>query len=494
MSGIWKRAFVVGAFACSLAHVAARDDAPPEPTLKTFKSALDEFKTALDERWSYRHANGADFDAAITALRKRVETGISHDEFGIELQKIIALGIDAHSGVSGYDFPTGGRLPFLIEAVGERFVAFPPERKGFLADNFPYLRKIDGKDIEEWCAAAAVLVPKGSPQYVRHRSLLRLREIDYWRTTMKLPKKDTVEVELTDNEGKLRKLLTLPVAKSLANYGVWPPAGSRLLDGNVGYLRLQSLRAATSLAEIKQWMPMFRGTDGLVVDVRDNNGGDRDALLLLYSYFAPPGAPPRVFNAAAYRLHKEHREDHLASNHRMYRADSEHWTRDERQAIAKFRKTFNPQWELPQGHFSDWHYMALVRLKEPDIYHYNKPVIVLLNAKSFSATDIFLAGLKGMNKVLLLGTASSGGSAYTQEVSLGATGLQLRIGSMASFQADGKLFDGNGIRPDIAVEPVPEYYIGGRDNVLEEAIKRIRQATASSSSSKRQDARFAFAK
>ena len=39
-----------------------------------------------------------------------------------------------------------------------------------------YLRKqtqIDGKDVTEWCAAAAVLVPKGSPQYLRHRCRAR---------------------------------------------------------------------------------------------------------------------------------------------------------------------------------------------------------------------------------------------------------------------------------------------------------------------------------
>jgi C-terminal processing protease CtpA/Prc len=102
-------------------------------------------------------------------------------------------------------------------------------------------------------------------------------------------------------------------------------------------------------------------------------------------------------------------------------------------------------------------------------------VIVLMNAKCFSATDIFLAGLKGMKGVLLLGTPSSGGSAFSQEVVLGATPLRLRIGSIASFQADGKLFDGNGIRPDVLMDAVPEYYTGGRDNVLEEAVKRIKQ-------------------
>ena len=44
---------------------------------------------------------------------------------------------------------------------------------------------------------------------------------------------------------------------------------------------------------------------------------------------------------------------------------------------------------------------------------------------------------------------------------------------MASFQADGHLFDGHGVRPDVIVEPTPEYYVGGLDNVLAEALKRL---------------------
>ena len=291
---------------------------------------------------------------------------------------------------------------------------------------------------------------------------------------MKVPRKDTVELELTDEKGRERKVMTLPVSASIPSYGVWPAAGSRLIEGNVGYLRLPTMRTSTSVPEIKTWMPQFRNTAGLIVDVRDNNGGDRDPLMLLYSYLAAPDDPPRVFNAAAYRLHRAHPEDHLAKNHRMYRANAGEWSASQRKVVAVFAKKFKPQWKLPKGQFSDWHYMALNRLDDKDIYHYDKPVIVLMNGRSFSATDIFLAGLKGMKNVLLFGTPSSGGSAFTQEIPLGETQLTLRIGSMASFQADGKLFDVNGIHPDVLVEPVPEYFIGGRDNVLEEAVKRIR--------------------
>jgi hypothetical protein len=45
---------------------------------------------------------------------------------------------------------------------------------------------------------------------------------------------------------------------------------------------------------------------------------------------------------------------------------------------------------------------------------------------------------------------------------------------MASFQADGRLFDGHGVLPDVVVAPTPEFYIGGMDQALGEAIKRLR--------------------
>src|SRR5262245_18634872 len=457
--------------------VAARADddrAPGALAPAVISSAIAAMETAFDERWSYRHANEPNFDSAFAALRSRSAGGMTQDQLGIELQKILALGIDGHSQVSGYQLPPGGKAPFMIESEGYGFVAFDPDHKAFLAPGFPLVRRIDGVDIEAWCARATILVPKGSAQYVRSRTLRQLQQLDYWRGEMGIATKYTIDVELTDGTGRTRKLVTLPVATSLPAATKWPPGGSRVLEANVGYLRLPTMDRDTSVPEIQGWMPKFRNTIGLIVDVRDNSGGERDALRLLYSYLAAPSDPPRVFTAAAYRLYSEYKENYLAENHFMYRAGAPEWSHDQREAVAKFAKSFQPEWKLPVGQFGDWHYLALTRLDNPEIYHYDKPVIVLLNSRCFSATDIFLAGLRGMPNVRLLGTPSSGGSAYGQTVTLGETSLKLRIGSMASFQADGKLFDRNGIIPDVIVAPNPEYYIGGRDHVLEEAVRRIR--------------------
>jgi hypothetical protein len=464
---------VVVAMVCGLLPQRAPAQGHRTGDRQPMQQALDDLKAGLDERWSYRHFNDADFDGAIGRLRKKVDAGISMDDFGVELQKIIALGIDGHARVSGYTLPGAGFLPFLVEPEGERLVAFNPERTAFLAEGFPYLIKIDGRDVADWRAAASALVAKGSPQYVRRHCLAHLRNLDYLRGVLELPKKKTVEVTLAGRSGEARRTLTLPVAESAPSFGVWPKGASRVLEGNIGYMRLPTMARETSLPEIRTWMPRFRETNGLIVDVRDNNGGERDALRLLYSYLAGPGNAPRVVNAAVYRLHRSHKEDHLAENHSMYRADATFWTDSERRVIADFAKGFNPEWQPPKGQFSEWHYLILRRLDDPEVYPYGKPVIVLMNDKCFSATDIFLAALKGMKNVTLLGIVSAGGSAYTQEVTLGTTPFRARLGSMVSFQSDGRLFDRNGVPPDVVVEPTPEYYIGGPDPQLAEAIKRI---------------------
>ncbi|GAA4453086.1 S41 family peptidase [Novipirellula rosea] len=127
----------------------------------------------------------------------------------------------------------------------------------------------------------------------------------------------------------------------------------------------------------------------------------------------------------------------------MYRKDSKECSANEKAAIAEFEKSFRPEWNFPADQFSDWHYMVLSQVGSVG-YHYDKPVVVLMNAKCFSATDIFLAGLKGRENLTLMGTASGGGSAFKRTVDLGKTPLELQIARMASFQADGLLFDGNG--------------------------------------------------
>ena len=393
----------------------------------------------------------------------------NHDQVNLplEFQKIIAHGIDGHARVS--DWELGGRcLPFLIEPIDNRYVAFNADRTALVDSEHPFIQSIDGININDWITLSSSLVAKGSPQLVERRSARLLRHIDHWRREKGLPVTPNISVTLASKDAITKELTTVgrkPI------YGDWPRSSSRLLHQNIGYLRLRRMDD-TAVSEIKTQMKNFKATSGLIVDVRGNGGGSRDALRLLASYLTSPNDPPRIANVAKYRTHEDFHRNHLVARF-MYRADSKHWTEAEKQAIADFAKSFKPEWEPPADHFSQWHYMVLSRLKDAAIYHYDKPVIVLSDAGCFSATDIFLAGLKGMPNVTLMGTPSSGGSARSESFRMPGINLRIQLASMASFQPDGKLYDGNGIIPDAIVEPSPTYFTGVSDIVLDLAIERI---------------------
>jgi C-terminal processing protease CtpA/Prc len=182
-----------------------------------------------------------------------------------------------------------------------------------------------------------------------------------------------------------------------------------------------------------------------------------------------------VVNAAKYRLHPDYGADHLGGSRFMYVETSPEWTPAERAAIATFKRTFTPEWTPPAADFSDWHYLVMSRKTNPAAYAYGRPVIVLVDEKCFSATDIFLSALKGWHDVTLMGYASGGGSARQVGVSLPVSRMSMSLASMASFQWTGQLYDTRGIHPDVVVHPDPTYFLtGGRDNILEQALQRLK--------------------
>ena len=54
------------------------------------------------------------------------------------------------------------------------------------------------------------------------------------------------------------------------------------------------------------------------------------------------------------------------------------------------------------------------------------------------------------------------------------TGIQVRCASMASFQPNGKLYDGHGVAVDVEVPRDPgDLLLGGGDAQLAAAVKRL---------------------
>jgi Peptidase family S41 len=424
------------------------------------------FQDILEKRFSYFFLEHGDYLKALGAIRDR-SSGLDRNILGNLLQKVLTLFIDGHAQVS-HVLRVSGDLPFMPVAYGDKVLARTFDGTSFVENARPYLTKIDGKAINAWAGLAQNLLPNVSPQFVWWRSVDLLRRIQHWRLESGQGLKGTVEVELSDGvKTTTRTLEVLPKSQPRPKR---TEKESGLLDKNIGYLRLAKMDEE-AVQVIQTWLPTFKNTDGLIVDVRGNGGGSREALRELFPYFIVDGEPV-VASVAVYRLHEDVRADHLA--HRfMYSLASLEWTDAERLVVEEFHKTFNPIATFPKEKFSDWHYLLLSKKTNPEAYFYQKPVVILMDTACFSATDVFLGAMKGRKNITLLGQPSSGGSGFALMYDLPKAGLKFRVASMLSFQPNGQLYDTLGIQPDVFVLPGLEDFISDSDAVLTQAIQHI---------------------
>ena len=457
-------------------------------TAEKAEGDLDEIEWLLENRYSYLKLKGVDYKAALDSIRSSLGKKIRRGDLGCQLTKMLALFGDGHSSVRSSSIRLKSLctkfLPFLIEQSNGRLLAVKPDRSGFIDKDFPFLRKMDGLDINIWLKQASEYVADGSPQFVRHNSIRNLRHVEVLRIELGLSKSPSLNIELESADGTLTKQIQLPLNDERPEYGFLPPLEkeiesitdihpeSRILEGNIGYLRIAfMLQEPAFLEEIIESMANLAKTDALIIDVRGNPGGSRAPLRTLFPFFMAKDESPAVLNIAAYRL--GHRKNILDARW-LYPENWKGWSVEEKAAIAKTAKTFQPQWQLPQEDFSKWHYFVISPSQSRQYYHYDRPVIILMNGRNFSASDIFLGAFKGRTGITLVGTPSGGGSGRKQNYRLRHSSIQISLSSMASFQTNGNLYDGNGIQPDIMIEPIPTDFIGQTDSVLQTACNMIK--------------------
>ena len=448
------------------------------------RADLDRFLERALEDASYLKRRDFDLVSAVKKLEQRIDQEMQASEFLAELHKVVMQLGDCHANVQSNDWPKRGlRLPFRPADTQFGLAALSINGATPVARKTPYLVSIDGVSLDDWIKAAARYVAAGSPQFVRRRALSWMLDAEQIRRELSLRESDLVELGMRSADGKS----TATVRLRLTRQAVSPAKvslGKNRRIGDFGYLRIPAMDERL-VDSIVRAMQSYRDTAGLVIDVRDNGGGVHGILMAMYGFFVPDGAAPRVTNVAAFRKNDRYDFDHIRYRP-TYRADWEGWQEDERQAISRVAKRFQPGWNLARGDFSAWHYMILsrqrndrsmTRRRDIDYYHYDRPVVVLCNAASFSATDGFLNALGSLPNITLMGEPSGGGSGARRGFTLPNTRARISLSSMASFMADGRAFDGNGIEVDVLVRPKLADFTSDADSVLDNAVDFLKTQT-----------------
>ncbi|MBT3775275.1 MAG: hypothetical protein HOF87_12075 [Gemmatimonadales bacterium] len=469
----------------------------PFITREQAQGDLQALDSLLEHRYAYTDADELDEETVFAVISDALPERIRVGDFAMQLQKALALSIDGHAPRINGERPDGVReriednppgshyFPFELRSTGAgRIVAFDAEERGLIDEEHPYVLLIDGQFASDWIYSIQDIIVDGSPQLKWHRGSRHLSNIGFMRMEVGAPASETAEVVFQNEAGSSQLTRTVRlVSESVASADRYPFAEDALarVPSEVAYFRLRRMEGDEPYIDsLATWIQGQRDASGVIIDIRDNGGGSRLPLLTLLPHVLSADASPVVVTAGKLKLPAEclvtacpaPAEGYLANRFMRPLSGFAEGT-PERAALDLWLPTFAPEWTPPEEGFSDWHYLVISPDEDPVFAR--TPVIVLMNNANFSASDIFLSGFKGRQNVLLMGTASSGGSARRMEHVLPNSGLAVSLATLASFEArSSTLYDGVGIQPDLEFASEPGFFVNASDDVLDQAISLIR--------------------
>lgn len=192
------------------------------------------------------------------------------------------------------------------------------------------------------------------------------------------------------------------------------------INDSIGYIYYPSFSNSFSAANIYWIFTAFKDCKGLIIDVRNNGGGDLTNAYLLSSPFFTEN------RVVGYWQHKTGPGHHDFSKMEELRSD-----------------------------------ISLIASR------WRRPVVVLCNRRSYSATNTFVNIMRYANNAKIVGGTSGGGGGMPLSYEM-PCGWTVRFSSVRMYDADQKDIE-QGIEPDIAVEMKSN----DKDDIIEKAIEMI---------------------
>ena len=198
-----------------------------------------------------------------------------------------------------------------------------------------------------------------------------------------------------------------------------------VMTDNIGYLRISSFSSPIGEGNLDNILNHLAPTKGLIIDVRNNGGGDVTTVETLCRRF--------IFS-------------HTLMGYICHKTGPRHNEFSEPMAIY-----FDPA-------------------KDGRIM-WGKPVVILTNRSSYSATNTFVTYMSTLPNVTIIGDRTGGGSGmpYSSEL---PNGWGLRFSACPMCDAKGVCTeDGIDPTPGFKVDISPDDEAAGRDTILDTAIK-----------------------
>ncbi|MBX3134521.1 MAG: S41 family peptidase [Gemmatimonadaceae bacterium] len=448
-------------------------DPPPSSPLSEFDSTLTRLLTA-DEARSYDAAwrtrtglrlatafrsesfDVADRIAALSLLWAEVRWGFPNIERGAmpvwdslyraaiprviaaeaewtawqELQRLVAQLEDGHTNV--YPPPAlvdrhWARPPITTERVEGRVVirAASAAARALGVEPGAIIETIDGELVDSYAAREiAPYVSSSTPQdrevrvYGYH--LLRGpvdRDLRLGLASASAPRREVVVPRDTPRDATVGRAVR-----------------DSILPNGIGYLRIDHFEDERIAAMVQESLARLAGTQGLIVDLRRNGGGNSSLGFGLLRALADA---PIVLPTS--------------------------WIR-----------TMPSFWKARGFHSLTMHLPADTLALDPTIDRYDAPVAFLVGPMTFSAAEDVTAMFQGMRRGAIVGLPTGGSTGQPYVFRLPGGG-QARVRTKHDVAPGGVEFDGVGIAPDVIVPQTLDGIRAGQDEQLEAAVRHLEE-------------------
>ena len=193
---------------------------------------------------------------------------------------------------------------------------------------------------------------------------------------------------------------------------------SSVIDNHIGYIQIISFMGGTTPNEFMEALENTKNTDSIIIDLRGNTGGLLDNAVFIANMFIPQGEIVEIIYRNGYK--------------KSIKAKTEQQVLD-------------------------------------------KPVVVLVNGASASASEILSGALKDYHKAKLVGKKTFGKGLVQKVVPLpNQTGLNVTIARYLT--PNGTDINKLGIKPDIEVGNDYDFFINNKKDVQLEKAKEILNA------------------